>query len=137
MPVTRKATPGHSTGRRYFDALLKTHVVLTRALSSGRPRVGAPLASLLPGGDAHALVGQVERRRDAQSPLPRRPGATDLHRALQRSRLSLNRRSYSSDVTAAAGEYLFHELISGDAFVVSNEADQQYGVQTASSQRER
>ncbi len=31
---------------------------------------------------------------------------------------------FSPDVTAAAGEYLFHELISGDTFVVSNEADQ-------------
>lgn len=33
-------------------------------------------------------------------------------------------RLFSTSIAATAGEYLFHELITGDAFVISNEADQ-------------
>ena len=115
-------------GARIFDALLKTHVALqlaryhpvsracalvfwhrfcaaeTRTLWSAKLKGFAMRNRLFPGDPAQQ--GYIAT---LQSLLAAFAQQTQL---------------FPPDVTAAAGEYLFHELISGDAFVVSNEADQ-------------
>jgi hypothetical protein len=120
--VMSKAIPRASTismARRFSHALLTTTRELQLArFSPDGPRLRAGLLeSLLSGRNAHALGLQTQRFAQRNRLFPGDPVAAEYITALARFDRTTSLKQtklYPTEIANEAGEYLFHELITGE-----------------------
>jgi hypothetical protein len=118
-------------GAQIFHALLSTHVALQLARYHPAARACAVVYwhGFCPPETRGLWAAKLKGFSERNKLFPGDPVQRNYIAALQGllAEFAAQTRLYSSDITAAAGEYLFYELISGEKFVVSQEADQLAG----------
>ena len=114
-------------GARIFHTLHSTHTALQLARYAPAARACAVVFWLrFCPADARALWTSKLKGFSTRNRLfPGDPTQADYIAAMQKLVAAFveEARLYPADVANTAGEYLFHEIISGDTFVVSSEAD--------------